>query len=263
MKLITAVPRHTRAYLLVKESLSKYDTTILSEAGIASDADLEKLLKGIAMDLSKKRLSTVDPQKVDLDDIEQEKDQTNEEVLSEGLLLTLFLASPTIIKLMGKLIDWAYSKLMLSSDEKAELEQFKKDYAEAEKANDQAKIKELPDKIYASKLGKALDKFAHMAHGAFVKPIEILLKGVAWMNKNEWLKKNSHQVAELLYAIIMIGVAGHGITHALDGVNGLKAAITQLVTNTDKLSHLTIDTLKGGDMTWEVIKNVLNKVFKN
>jgi hypothetical protein len=61
----------------------------------------------------------------------------------------------------------------------------------------------------------------------------------------------------------MIGVAGHGITHALDGVTGVKAAITQLGTNTDKLSHLTIDTLKGGDMTWEVIKNVLNKVVKN
>jgi hypothetical protein len=43
MKLYDAIPAHTKAFVLVKESLSKQDRSILAEAGIASDADLEKL----------------------------------------------------------------------------------------------------------------------------------------------------------------------------------------------------------------------------
>jgi hypothetical protein len=262
MKLYNIIPAHTKAFVLVKESLSKSDRAILKEAGIASDADLENLIKGIAKDLAKKDLTDKAPEDVSLDAVEDSTKQKNEDALNEGLVLTLILASPTLIKLLGKLIDWAYSKLALSADEKKELEQYKKDYAAAVKAGDKEKIHDLHDKVHASKVGKALGKFAHMAHEAFVWPIKKLLQGVAFLNGNSWLKENAQQAAELIYAVIMIGVAGHGIVHSLEGVSGLSSALTKLGTNMEALSHLTVDALKGGDMTAEVLKFIFGKILK-
>jgi hypothetical protein len=261
MKLYDAIPAHTKAFVLVKESLTKQDRFMLAEAGIASDADLEKLLKGIAKDLENKKLSSKGPEDVSLDAIESD-DTIKEDVLNEGLFLSLVLASPTLLKLLGKLIDWAYSKLALTSEERKELESYKKQYEEAEKAGDEKVMHNLHDKIYASKVGKALGKFAHMAHAAFVYPIKKILQGVAFMNGNKWLKQNAGPAAELIYACIMIGVAGFGIYHALEGVSGVSSALSHLGTNSEALTHLVVDTLKGSDMTMEVLKTVISKVIK-
>ena len=167
MKLYDVIPNHTKALVFIKESLTTKERAMLAEAGIASDSDLEKLLKGIAKDLEAKHLSDKSPEDVSLDAIESD-DSIKEDALNEGLVLTLILASPTLLKLLGKSIDWCYAKLALSADEKKELDQYKKEFAEAEKTHDEKKIHELHDKIYASKLGKALGKFAHTAHEAFV-----------------------------------------------------------------------------------------------
>jgi hypothetical protein len=261
MKLYDAIPAHTKAFVLVKESLTKQDRSMLAEAGIASDADLEKLLKGIAKDLENKKLSSKGPEDVSLDAIESD-DTIKEDVLNEGLFLSLVLASPTLLKLLGKLIDWAYSKLALTSEERKELESYKKQYEEAEKSGDEKVMHNLHDKIYASKVGKALGKFAHMAHAAFVYPIKKILQGVAFMNGNKWLKQNAGPAAELIYACIMIGVAGFGIYHALEGVSGVSSALSHLGTNSEALTHLVVDTLKGSDMTMEVLKTVISKVIK-
>ena len=219
MKLYDAIPAHTKAFVLVKESLTKQDRSMLAEAGIASDADLEKLLKGVAKDLENKKLSTKGPEDISLNAIKLDP-TIKEDILEEGLILSLVLASPTLLKLLGKLIDWAYAKMALTSEERKELADYKKQYEEAEKSGDEKVMHDLHDKIYASKVGKALGKFAHMAHAAFVYPIKKILQGVAFLNGNKWLKENAGPAADLIYACIMIGVAGFGIYHALEGVSG-------------------------------------------
>jgi hypothetical protein len=261
MKLYDAIPTHTKAFVLVKESLTKQDRFMLAEAGIASDADLEKLLKGIAKDLENKKLSTKGPEDISLDAIESD-DTIKEDILEEGLILSLVLASPTLLKLLGKLIDWAYAKMTLTSEERKELADYKKQYEEAEKSGDKEAMHDLHDKIYASKVGKALGKFAHMAHAAFVYPIKKILQGVAFLNGNKWLKENAGPAADLIYACIMIGIAGFGIYHALEGVSGVSSALSHLGTNSEALTHLVVDSLKGGDMTIEVLKTVITKVIK-
>ena len=261
MRLYDAIPAHTKAFVLVKESLTKQDRYMLAEAGIASDADLEKLLKGIAKDLQAKKLSTKSPEDVSLDAIEADT-TIKEDLLEEGLILSLVLASPTLLKLLGKLIDWAYAKMALTSEERKELADYKNQYEAAEKAGDEKTMHDLHDKIYASKVGKALGKFAHMAHAAFVFPIKKILQGVAFLNGNKWLKENAAPAADLIYACIMIGVAGFGIYHALEGVSGVSSALSHLGTNSEALTHLVVDSLKGSDMTMEVLKSVISKVIK-
>lgn len=263
MKLYDAIPNHTKAFVFVKENLTSKERSFLTEAGLASDSDIENMLKSIAKELEKKQLTTKSPEDVDLDTIEKgktEEGKVNEDQLNEGLILTLILASPTLLKLLAKLIDWAYSKLALSSEEKAELENYKKEYAAAVKAGDKKKEHELHDKIHASKVGKSLAKFAHMAHEAFVWPIKKILQGVAWLNGNKWLKENAEPAAELLYAAIMIGVAGNGISHAVHSISG--SGLASIGAKVGDIAHLVIDAAKGGDMTAEILKTVLSKFIK-
>lgn len=221
MKLYDAIPAHTKAYLIVKESLTTTDRAMLAEAGIASDSDLEKLFKSIAKELSSKHLTDKNPDEVELDDIDSTEAVQKEEVLNESLTITLILASPTLLKILGKLITWVGAKVA----------------------------------------GESIIHLAHKVHKAFVWPLKKILLGVAWLNNNKWLKENAEPAADLIYAIIMIGVAGSGITHSLEGVTGLKAAITKLGTDLEKLTHLTVDTLKGSDMTVDVLKAILTKVI--
>lgn len=262
MKLYDALPIHTKASVFVKEHLTKKEKTFLMEAGLASDSDIENMLKQIAKELEKKDLTDKSPEDVDLSAIEAGKGAPQEESLNEGLVLTLILASPTLLKLLAKLIDWAYSKLALSSEQKAELEKYKKEYAAAVKSGDKKKEHELHDKVHASAAGKILAKWAHMAHEAFVWPIKKILQGVAWLNGNKWLKENAQPAAELIYACIMIGVAGHGILHSLEGVSGLSAAVTKLGTSLPDLTHFVVDSIKGGDMTVDIFKTIFTKFIK-
>jgi hypothetical protein len=221
MKLYDVIPRHTKAYLLVNESLTKSDRVMLAEAGIASDSDLERMFKSIAKELSAKRLTDKNPDNVELDDVGDIEPLQTEEVLNESLVLTLILASPTLLKLLGKLITW----------------------------------------VGAKAAGESITHLAHNAHKAFVYPLIKILQGVAWLNNNKWLKANAEPAAELIYAVIMIGVAGSGIMHSLEGITGVKTAIVKLGTNLDTLTHLVVDTLKGKDMSTEILKMIISKVL--
>jgi len=264
MKLFEATPKYVQAAYLFKESLNKSQLTFLKEeAGIASDSQLNQLFKKIAKDLKGKGKTTQDPNTVDLNTVSgNTKQPQTEEVLTEGLVLTLLLASPTFLELLSKIIDWSYKKLMLSPEEQKQLDQYKTDYANAVKANDTAKIKELHDSIYASKVGKALDKFAHVAHKALLLPIEKLVYGIGWLTNDDFLKKDAEWVAELMYAVIMISVAGIGISHSLESISATKTAMVKLGTSTDAVSHLVTDSVKGGKLTIDLFKKIIGSFIK-
>ena len=121
---------------------------------------------------------------------------------------------------------------------------------------------DLHDKVHASAVGKMFSKASHMAHGVLVSPIALILKGVAFMNGNKWLKENYKEAANLIFAVIMIGYAGYGIMHSLEGISSVKTAMSSVGTDMEKLTHLTVDATKGADMTIEVLKAVIAKIIK-
>lgn len=262
MKLISLAPLNSRMAYQVLESLSVTDKRVLKEAGgLASDADLENLLKKIAVELD----SNKSPEEVDIDSIEQDAKQSGvklEAKINESLLATVFLASPTLLKLFGKLIDWVYSKIALSDAEKAELEKIQKEYKDAVKAGDKAKQKELENKIFASKAGKTFSKLGKSLHHVYVAPIEKLIYGIGWLKGDEDMKKSAHHVAEVIYVLIMLGVAGYGIYHSLHEMPSVIEAFKNLGLNYENVAHLVIDSLKGGDMTIEGFKIILKNILK-
>lgn len=262
MKLISLAPINSRAAYQIFESLSSVDKHILKEAsGLASDSDLENLLKKIAVELD----SGKPPEDISFNAIEQDAKESGvklETKLNEGLLLTVMLASPTLLKLLGKLIDWVYSKLALSSAEKSELKKSQDAYTAAVKSGDKTKQKELADTIYASKAGKVLSKLSKTLHHMYVAPIEKIVYGIGWLKNDAAIKKNAHSVAEVLYVLTMLGVAGYGAYHALESMPSVVSAFKNLGLNFDNVAHLVIDTIKGGDMTVEGFKMILKNVLK-
>jgi hypothetical protein len=220
MKLISLTPLNSRMAYQVFESLTIADKNVLKEAsGLASDADLENLLKKIAVELDANK----SPEEVSIDSVEQDAKETGvklEAKLNEGLLLTVMLASPTLLKLFGKLIDWMYSKVALSDAEQQELKKNQEAYKAAVKSGDKAKQKELENSISASKAGN--NKMSKSLHHAYVSPIEKLIYGIGWLKGDDAMKKNAHSVAEVIYVLIMLSIA------AIDAI-GIKDIILTFI----------------------------------
>jgi hypothetical protein len=261
MKLISLTPLNSRMAYQVFESLTIADKNVLKEAsGLASDADLENLLKKIAVELDANK----SPEEVSIDSVEQDAKETGvklEAKLNEGLLLTVMLASPTLLKLFGKLIDWMYSKIALSDAEQQELKKNQDAYKAAVKSGDKAKQKELENSISASKAGRLFSKMSKSLHHAYVSPIEKLIYGIGWLKGDDAMKKNAHSVAEVIYVLIMLSIAGYGVYHSLNEMPSVIAAFKNIGLNFDSVAHLVIDSIKGGDMTIEGFKMILKKVL--
>lgn len=262
MKLVSLAPINSRAAYRIFESLSATDKHVLKEAGeLASDADLENLLKKIAVELD----SNKSPEEVSINAIKQDAKESGvklEAKLNEGLLLTVMLASPTLLKLLSKLIDWVYSKIALSDAEKEELKNNQDAYKAAVKSGDKAKQKELENSINSSKAGKLLNSLSKSLHHAYVTPIEKIIYGIGWLKGDDAMKKNAHHVAEVIYVLIMLSVAGYGVYHSLESMPSVIAAFKNLGMNFDNVAHLVIDSIKGSDMTIEGFKMILKNVLK-
>jgi len=261
MKLVSLAPINSRAAYQIFESLSVTDKRILKEVGgLASDADLENLLKKIAVELDANKSAD----EIDIDTVEQDARESGvklEAKLNEGLLLTVMLASPTLLKLFGKLIDWMYSKVALSDAEQQELKKNQEAYKAAVKSGDKTKQKELENSISASKAGKLFSKRSKSLHHAYVSPIEKLIYGIGWLKGDDAMKKNAHSVAEVIYVLIMLSIAGYGVYHSLHEMPSVIGAFKNIGLNFDNIAHLVIDSIKGGDMTIEGFKMILKKVL--
>jgi hypothetical protein len=262
MKLISLTPIDAHATYRLFESLTVSDRNILKEAsGLASDAELEKLLKKIAVEID----SNKQPEDIDINAIEQDAKSGNnvkEGTLNESLIITLILAAPTLLKLLGKLVDWVYSKINLTDAQKAELKKFQDEYAAAVKSHDEAKKTELEDKIYATQAGKWIGNSARKLHELYVLPIEKLVYGIGWLKDDDNIKKHAHSVAEVLYVITMLGVAGYGVYHSLHSMPSVIEAFRNIGLNFDNVATLVIDSIKGGDMSVEGLKMILKSVLK-
>lgn len=263
MKLANLTPATSRAAYQIFESLSVTDRHVLKEAGgLASDADLEKLLKKIAVELD----ASISPEEIDIDAIEQDAKETGVKLerkskVTESLEVALIAGAPTLLKLLSKLIDWIYSKLALSSEQEQALKKIQAEYKEAVKSGDKATQEKLKDKIYASSLGRLLGKASKGLHHAYVWPIKHLVYGIGWLKDNDYMKEHAEDIAEVLYTISMLGLAGWGIYHALHEIPSVVEAFTNLGLNYHNIATIVIDSIKGGEMTTEITKKVINTVF--
>jgi len=289
-KLMSLVPRERRVVYELKrvmqvhewKSLQSITSGVLglSEAEAVTDDQIAVLIQKAAKEL--KLTNTPDSPKdieVDLDAMEQGKEDAIElkneskQPLQEALVLSAILAAPTLLTLLANVIEWVYRFFALSKEEK---ESFKKDkaaYKEALKTGklpdgteaDEHTLHDMEEKLFKTNVGKLILKLSHALHNLYVGPIRAIIAGLKWMGGQEeglsfrqaW--KEAKKPAEIIFAIIMIGIAGYFGIHALHGIPAVIDAVKSIGGLT-KLASVVIDALKGGDMTGTVLKAIVGHV---
>ena len=228
--------------------------------------DLEDLVKKIAATALK-----VSPDEIpDVSDAEgakefQAKMAKKGEEVNESIAVTLALLMPAILGLVSKLANKIKSKVSFNDEELAEYEKNKaalkklKKEDPGPKSTDVDKIKwrkeleRLEHLVQISNIGKYAHKAAHGLHKLYTSPIRLLLWTISLATKkgsrlrdDEWRTK----CANVIYACLMIWVAGTGIKEALSSLEGVEQFLT-----------LIADVAKEGVSIADIVKAVLPKLL--
>lgn len=242
----------------------------LKEGQAVSDDQIEDLVVKIGKELKaagkiKTAPTDVDLSKIKKDDKSGIETTESKKPLHEDFVLALALAAPTLLNLIAKLIEWVYSKIAMSEEEQKAYKEEGAAYAYAKKtgktpdgkAVSEEELEHMEEKLYKTKAGKFIHNAAHGLHSLYVSPLRLILAALEYgASADSWLTcwKNSKKPAEVLYCIVMIGVAGYGIVHALPAITGFSAAtITPIAT-------AVVDAVKGGDMSAELIKSIVSSL---
>ena len=242
----------------------------LNEADAVSDQQIEDLIMKAAKELKAAGKIDAVPTEIDIDKLEKGdesgiKISESKRQLHEDIITALVLAAPTLLELLAKLIEAVYRRIAMSD---AEREQWKKKKAAFNSAKKTGKsidgkplskddIHHMEDELYKSKAGKFILKAAHWLHDAYISPLRLVIAGISYAALDvSWREcwKESKQAAETIYCIIMIGIAGYGIVHALPGITGLAASALAPV------ATVAVDATKGQDMTATILKKILGHV---
>jgi hypothetical protein len=228
--------------------------------------DLEDLVKKIAATALK-----VSPDEIpDVSDAEgakefQAKMAKKGEEVNESIAVTLALLTPAILELVSKLANKIKSKVSFNDEElaeyeknKAALKKLKKEdpgpkSTEVDKEKWRAELKRLKKLVQISNVGKWLHKASHGLHKVYTSPIRLLLWTISLATKkgsrlrdDEWRTK----CANVIYACLMIWLAGTGIKEALSSLEGVEQFLT-----------LIADVAKEGVSIADIVKAVLPKLL--
>jgi hypothetical protein len=216
---------------------------------------------------------------VDVDAMEKGKEDAIElkneskQSLHESLVLSAILAAPTILKLIANIIDWVYKAFTIRGEERKKYDEEKAAFAYAKKTGklpdgtpvDDHKLHDMENNLYKSKAGQAILKLAHKLHSLYISPIRAIIAGLKWMysqGKNismleAW--KQAKKPAEIIFAVVMIGIAGFGAWHAISAIPSAAAVVSSAAAFSN-LATAVIDATKGGDMTVTALKAALGHV---
>lgn len=239
---------------IINESEYKKYTSTLKTRNILLR---ETILSEVSQDDINKAIAKATKVPIDkIEDILSDKDKNNDKnKLEEGsLLITLALLAPILLEAVG----WLTNKVkrqFLSGQEKKELEILKKKIEDKklEKKNLDKKsfglsknefelekqIKHLEhemDEKFGSKIGNWFKSAGHELHKAYTVPILLILEGIAtvqrWKGNKESLFQDPEyrqKIANIVYAVIMIGIAGVGIAGSLSHLTGVKEVMSVIL----------------------------------
>ncbi len=280
-KLINLVPREKRLMHELKthctinewNQFRAFISEVLGlneEASAVTDDQIAALLVKIGKELKKSNhLEKPIPTSVDTAKLEKGDESgiqtNNKSELKESLTVTLLLAAPTILELLGKLVDWLYAKFALSGEKEKEWKAKKEAFNLAKQTGKDINGKKLSDddihhmeeEIYASWMGKWIQKAGHALHLAYVAPLRVLIAGVWYLASDEsWMYcwKKALKPANIVYAIAMFLYAGYSGLHAVADMVGTSVA------NLGELCHSVVDLVKSGDNAVDIFKALLGDV---
>jgi hypothetical protein len=243
------------AGLITEEEYSK----IIKETFLFEEVSDEEIKKATAAALK------ISPDQVINHQPSEEEKKIDEEAIS--LALTIAGLIPPALNLVGNITNKAKQMFGLSNEEKVELEKLntlikgKEKYVDdLDKKNDPKEEKEREllnqlikqrDTQFGTKLGNMAKHAAHSLHDLYVSPIKKMLQFAAWTSEKFGKKtklsdeKYREKIANIIYATVMIGIAGSGIISHIKHLAGVgPVAIT------------IADAIKAGKSVADVVKDV-------
>lgn len=116
--------------------------------------------------------------------------------------------------------------------ESAEAEQPKKgEEAKEQLEREIAKMRSLRDKLFGSNFAEKMKKAGHTIHHIYTSPIRIVLRGIASLSKKDSKLRDEavrEKVANVIYSISMVALAGYGIMSTLSHLTGV-GEVAQLI----------------------------------
>jgi hypothetical protein len=94
-----------------------------------------------------------------------------------------------------------------------------------------SKLKKFRDKIFGSDFGKWMKEKGHALHHAYTAPIRAVLWTISKVSKKSSKLRDENvreKIANIIYSITMVGLAGYGIMSTLSHLNGV-GEVAQLI----------------------------------
>ena len=115
------------------------------------------------------------------------------------------------------------------------------------------KLKSKRDKIFGTNFGKWMKEKGHALHHAYTSPIRLILRGIAKVSKKDSKLRDEatrEKVANVIYAITMVGLAGYGIMSTLSHMAGV-----------GEVAQIMLKGIEGGLNTSEIRKQALTAIL--
>jgi polyhydroxyalkanoate synthesis regulator phasin len=199
------------------------------------------------------------------------KEEENKEEIKEALAITLALALPMILEAGGSLAGWINKKYGLSKEELVEYKKWQSEYNKLKKTVDSysdsikltdpktkryvdnkkaelAKMKQEGSEKFGGKISKFLKEAGHGLHSLYTSPIRALLWTISLFTPEGSDLRNPkirEKIANIIYAVGMIGFAGYGVYHSVQHLVGVSEAATAI-----------LDGVKGGKSASEIVKDI-------
>jgi hypothetical protein len=117
-----------------------------------------------------------------------------------------------------------------------------------------AKLKAIRDKLFGTSFGNWLKEKGHELHHAYTSPIRLALLGMSKLTKKDSKLRDEQfreKVANVIYSITMVSLAGMGIWQGISHLNGVS-----------EVSGIILKGIEGGVNTAEIRKQALTALMK-
>ena len=217
-----------RAYLAEGRLYENEDT--ISEI---SDADIAKAVAKVA-GVSPKELIA-----------KAKEDKVEESVVLTGITLAGLI--PPALELIGSLINKTSRAFKLTDEEKKDYNNLSQQIKAEKSLKKKKELKKQRDEKYGTKVGNWFNDAGHSLHHAYTYPIRKMLNFAGKFAKEGSSLKDEEKNeirANIIYAVIMAGIAGFGIWSHIGHLKGV-TNIATFVADSVKEGVSVADTIEG------------------
>lgn len=151
-------------------------------------------------------------------------------------------------------VDVVEKEVEAGTKESDDAESMKKvESAESTIKKEIAKLKNFRDKIFGSNFGNWMKEKGHALHTAYTSPIRAVLWTISKATKKSSKLRDENfreKVANVIYAITMVGLAGYGIWSTLGHMAGV-----------GEVAQIVLKGVEGGVNTKELIKTAITALM--